>query len=57
MSHVVDRKTENYMKLFFCKVPSESKKRGSLKSGAFLFAFSILKDKSSDSVVSPFSLL
>ena len=36
MSHIVDRKTENYEKLLVCKVPPESK-----KNEQFLFVFSI----------------
>ena len=43
MSHIVDRKIENYKKLlFFCKIPPESKKKEQFKNGAFLFSFSIL---------------
>ena len=41
LCHIVDRKTENYKKVFFCKVPSESKEKEQFKNGACLFAFSI----------------
>ena len=48
MSNIVDRKTENYKKLFFCKVPPKYKKKEQFKkNGAFLFSFSIYTAKKS----------
>ena len=41
LSHIVDRKTENYKKIICCKIPSEYKKKDQFRNGAFLFAFSI----------------
>ena len=46
MSHIVDRKTENYRKLFIIKIHQNlkrkwKKKKGQFRNGAFLFACSI----------------